>query len=141
MFGFNFRSLFQVKTPICKMVLVSLIIFIWGLRSHPEEALSWNERWGCKNESPLAGQTHAPTCLQQTLTNLLRESMWRRKACLKMCIHSGKICEESIRHRPPRTPPLNPPRSPLLRGRFGIEIGSNQEIDVESTSNRCRIDP
>ena len=29
---------------------------------------------------------------------------------------------------------------PLLRGRFGIEIGSNQELDVESMSNRCQID-
>ena len=33
----------------------------------------------------------------------------------------------------------NPPRPPLLRGRFDIEIRSN-EIDVESMSNQCRID-
>ena len=38
----------------------------------------------------------------------------------------------------PRT--SNPPRPPLLTGRFGIEIGSNQEIDVESMSSPCRID-
>ena len=43
-------------------------------------------------------------------------------------------CEGFIRHR---TPPSNPPRPPLLRGRFGIEIGSNEEIDVESMLNRC----
>ena len=36
-----------------------------------------------------------------------------------------------------RTPPSNPPCPPLLRGQFGIEIGSNQEIDVESMSKRC----
>ena len=35
------------------------------------------------------------------------------------------------------TGPSNPPRPPLLRGhRFDIEIGSNQDIDVESMSNR-----
>ena len=33
-----------------------------------------------------------------------------------------------------RTPPSNPPRPPLLKGLFGIEISSNQEGD------RCRID-
>ena len=33
------------------------------------------------------------------------------------------------------TPPSNPPRPPLLRGRFGIEIGSNQKIDVELMFN------
>ena len=38
---------------------------------------------------------------------------------------------------PPRTPPSNPPRPPLLMGRLGIETGSNQGIDVESMSNRC----
>ena len=37
-------------------------------------------------------------------------------------------------------PPSNPPRPPLLSGQFGIEIGSNQDIDVKSMSNRCRID-
>ena len=30
----------------------------------------------------------------------------------------------------PWTPTSNPPRPSLLRGRFGIEIGSNQEIDI-----------
>ena len=39
----------------------------------------------------------------------------------------------------PATPPLNPPRPPRLLGRFGIEVGSNQEIDVELTLNRCQI--
>ena len=33
----------------------------------------------------------------------------------------------------------SPPRG-SIRHRFGIEIGSNQEIDVESMSNRCWID-
>ena len=37
--------------------------------------------------------------------------------------------------------PSNPPRPPLFRGRFGIEIGSNQEIDVESMLNGYQIDP
>ena len=42
----------------------------------------------------------------------------------------------------PQTPPSNPPRPPLLKGRFGIETGSNRcRIDVESMSNRCGIDP
>ena len=36
-----------------------------------------------------------------------------------------------------KAPPSNPPRPPLLlRGQFGIEMGSNQEIDVESMPNR-----
>ena len=39
----------------------------------------------------------------------------------------------------PRTPPSNPPRPPLLRGRFGIKTGSNPAIDVESMSNRSWI--
>ena len=42
-------------------------------------------------------------------------------------------CEGSIRHSPPG-PHL---RIRLIRGRFGIEIGSNVEIDIESMSNRC----
>ena len=50
------------------------------------------------------------------------------------------FCEGLIRHRPPRTPPSNSPRPSLLRGQFGIEIGSNQEIEVESMSSRCQID-
>ena len=41
----------------------------------------------------------------------------------------------------PRTPPSNPPRPPLLRGQFRIELESNQEIDVESMSDRYQIDP
>ena len=44
--------------------------------------------------------------------------------------------EGFIRHRLP-DPPSNPPRPLLLRGRFGIDIGSNQEIDLESISNQC----
>ena len=43
-------------------------------------------------------------------------------------------CEGFIRHRPPRPRPRI--RHALLRGRFGIELGSNQEIDVESMPNR-----
>ena len=39
--------------------------------------------------------------------------------------------------RAPRTSHSNLPRPSLLRGQFGIEIGSNQEIDVEQMSNRC----
>ena len=31
------------------------------------------------------------------------------------------------------------PLSPLLRRQFGIEIGSNQEINVKPMSNRCQI--
>ena len=43
--------------------------------------------------------------------------------------------------QPHRTPPSNPPRPPLLRGPFGIDMKSNQEIDVESMLNWCPIDP
>ena len=50
-----------------------------------------------------------------------------------------------IRHRPPRTPPSNSPGPPLLKGRLGIETGSNQKTSMsnrcQSMLNRCQIDP
>ena len=55
-----------------------------------------------------------------------------------------KSCEVFIRHRPPRAHPrirlaLTSSGVDLasIQHRFDIEIGSNQEIDVESMSNRC----
>ena len=66
---------------------------------------------------------------------------------MKLCYNLSRIqsCEGFIR-------PSNPPRPPLVRGRsgtdlaliqhrFDIDLGSNQEIDVESMLNRCQIDP
>ena len=53
-------------------------------------------------------------------------------------------CEGLIRHRPPGPYPrirLALPSSGVdlasIQHRFGIEIGSNREIDVDSMSNRC----
>ena len=51
-----------------------------------------------------------------------------------------------------QTPPSNPPRPGLLRGRFGIDLTSIRHwfdidfliwpyFDVESMSSRCQIDP
>ena len=58
-----------------------------------------------------------------------------------------KNCGGLIRHRPPGPHPrirLALPSSRVdltsIQHRFDIEIGSNQEIDVESMSNRCQID-
>ena len=50
-----------------------------------------------------------------------------------------KCCEGIIRQRPPGPHPRIASPS-LLRGRFGIEVRSNQEIDVESESNQSHID-
>ena len=41
---------------------------------------------------------------------------------------------------PPPDPTLESALPSLLKSRFGIETASKQEIDVESMSNRCRID-
>ena len=62
-------------------------------------------------------------------------------------VFTAQGCEGLIRHRPPGTPPSNPPRPPLLSGRFGIDSASIRHrfdiltlfrgrIDVESMLNR-----
>ena len=57
-------------------------------------------------------------------------------------------CEGFIGHRPPGSHPRIRLALPSLavdlasiQHRFDIEIGSNQEINVESILNRCQIDP
>ena len=52
-----------------------------------------------------------------------------------------QTCEDIFRHRPPPDPTLESASPSPPQGRFGIEIGSNQEIDIESMLNRCQIDP
>ena len=54
---------------------------------------------------------------------------------LKYLSTSACSCEGFIRHRPPGPQPRIRLALPLLKGRFGIEIGSNQEVDVESMLN------
>ena len=48
-------------------------------------------------------------------------------------------CEGFIRHSPSQTPPSNPPRPPLVRGRFGIDLTSIRHRFDIAMSNRCRI--
>ena len=65
-------------------------------------------------------------------------------------IHSPKIefhTNFALRVGPPKTPPSNPPRPPLLRGRlasiqnrFDIDAKSKQGQIRKSMSNQCRID-
>ena len=40
----------------------------------------------------------------------------------------------------PPAPPSNPPRPPLLKGRFGIDSTSNRHRNRVKSGNRCRID-
>ena len=60
------------------------------------------------------------------------------KPCVTDLLCNGDINFPNNKHV--TGPPSNPPRPRLLRGRFGIEsgnqMGSNQEIDVESMLNR-----
>ena len=50
-----------------------------------------------------------------------------------------KHCEGFIRHSPARTPPSNPPHTPLLKGRFGIDSTSIRRRNWVEWGSRCRI--
>ena len=78
------------------------------------------------------------------LEQLLRSSWASQQSSKKLPLLGGKNKVVKWACTGPQTPPSNPPRPPLLRGRFGIDLTSirhrnrlNQEIDAETMSNRC----
>ena len=47
--------------------------------------------------------------------------------------------DNNIRHSPPQTPPSNPPRPPLVRGRLGIDLTLIRHRFRVKSGTRCRI--
>ena len=113
-----------VRTPICQIVPVSCVY-----NPPPPLVLRFTQRMDLRERSGV-------TCV-----NLHFRSVG--VTCVNLSFVRGLLGTG-----PPRTPPSHQPRPSLLKGRFGIDstsirhwfdikIGSNQEIDVESMSNRC----
>ena len=68
---------------------------------------------------------------------MILTSLWVQAGVSNLTTFNSFLCGVFLGTGPPGTPPSNPPRPPLLRGQFGIEIGSS---DRKLMSNQCRID-
>ena len=82
----------------------------------------------------------------QSLTWMVMSS-WHEKSCWRYAIET-KVIESDpglnlwgvYQAQNPQTSPSNPPRPPLLRGRFGIDSTSISWFDPISISNRCDVE-
>ena len=88
--------------------------------------------------SPSFFSQNSPSLPQNSVSSLLRNSTLETVFRYRFQKHlrweqKGASLVRGLLGTAPRTPPSNPPRPPLP----GIEIGSNQEIDIEY---QCEVD-